>query len=400
MTYKYQSRNQDGQLINGIIEASSEEAAVELLQKQRLIIINITPDTTPIYKRNINFFQRVSNYDLVVFSRQLSFLFGAKIPLVQALQTLSDQTINPKFKKIINEITRNVDAGMSLSKSMAMHKDIFSGFYISLIKSGEIAGKLEEVLNYLADFQEREYILLHKIKSSLSYPIFVVFTFSIVIILMFVYVVPQLTGVFKETGVELPLTTKAIIFISDTLRNYYIIFIVFIFALIGGLMYFKKTEYGKNFIDRLKLKIPYFNTLFQKLYLSRFADTFSTMIVGGLPIAQALEITSEVINNTVFRDILLEAESQVKKGSMISVTLKKYQEIPPLFVQMISIGEVTGKLDLTLKNLAGFYQKEIDSTVDNIVSLIEPVLIVVLGIFVAIFVISLLLPIYNVAQTF
>lgn len=400
MIFKYQSRTQDGQLMNGTIEASSEDAAIELLQKQRLIIINIASDATPIYKRNITFFQRVSNYDLVVFSRQLSFLFGAKIPLVQALQTLSDQTINPKFKKVIGEITRNVDAGMSLSKAMSLHKDIFTGFYISLIKSGEIAGKLEEVLNYLADYQEREYILLHKIKSSLSYPIFVVLAFSIVIILMFVYVVPQLTGVFKETGVELPITTKAIIAISDFIRNYYIIFSIFIFSFIGGIMYFGKTEFGRRFIDKLKLKIPYFKILFQKLYLSRLADTFSTMIVGGLPIAQALEITSEVINNTVFRDMLLEAEDQVKKGSMISVTLKKYPEIPPLFGQMISIGEVTGKLDSVLKNLAGFYQKEIDSTVDNIVSLIEPVLIVVLGIFVAIFVISLLLPIYNVAQTF
>lgn len=402
MIFNYESKTKEGEPVKGVLEASSKEAAIEILQKQNLIItkLYLGVSTTPFYKSNFRFFEHIKKYEIVVFSRQLSFLFEARVPLVESLKTLSDQTLNKKFKKIIEEITHNVDTGMPFSRALANHPRVFSTFFISLIKSGEIAGKLQETLSYLADHQEREFNLISKIKSAMIYPAFILLAFIIVITLVLVYIIPVLTPILKEVGVVLPLSTVFIIALSDLLISYYHYVILFIVIFIISFSLFTRTQVSRNFFDNLKIKIPIVKTFYHKLYLSRIADNLSTMIIGGLPIVQAIEITSEIIGNRIYRQFLKTSENEIKKGIMLSAVLIKEKELfPALFTQMISIGEATGKLDSILKNLSDFYQKEINLAIDGIITLIEPILIIGLGIFVAFFVISILLPIYSISQT-
>lgn len=401
MIFNYESRTKEGEQIKGVLEASSREAAIGILQKQGLIITKLSLGSleTPFYKTSFTFFEHISKYDLVIFSRQLSFLFEAKIPLIESLKILSEQMSNKKFKKIIEEITHNIDTGMPFSRALADHPQVFSKFYISLVKSGEIAGKLQEVLNYLADHQEREFNLISKVKSAMTYPVFVFFAFLIIISIILVYIIPKITPIFEETGTELPFSTIIIISLSNFLIAYYPYVIIAIILFIIGIFLFIRTQVGRNIFDSLKIKIPVIKTFYHKFYLARIADTLSTMIVGGLPITQALEITSEIISNKRYSAVLKNSEAEVKKGIALNVTLRREKEIfPPLFTQMVSIGEATGNIDSTLKNLSDFYQKEINLAVDGIVALIEPILIVILGVFIAFFVISILMPIYNIAK--
>jgi len=401
MLFNYRARTKEGELKKGSFEASSKEEAVLILQKQQLIITELAVQKIPFYKREIGSFQSVSQSEIVLFSHQLSFLFEAKIPLLESLKILSDQITNPKFKHVIEDVIYNVDTGMPFSRALANHKDIFSNFYVSLVRSGEVAGKLQDILTYLANYQEREYNLIAKIKSAITYPIFILVFFTLVIILMLVFVVPQLTSVFEDNNVQLPLLTRVVINISEVLKEYYLFIAMALILFFGGFSVFRRTADGKDFFDSLKFKIPIFNNIYRKFYLARMADSLSTMILGGLPIIQAIQITTDVVGNKVYRDILLDVEEQVKKGVTISNALKKDKEtVPPLFSQMLAIGEMSGRVDLVLKNIAEFYQKEINYSVEKLTTLIEPVLTISLGLLIGGFIFAMISPIYDLVQTF
>lgn len=401
MIFKYRGKTKYGEEQKGAVESSSRESAVDILQRQGIIIIDLSVGAEEtLWKKNIGFFRGVSMYEVVTFSRQLSVLFEAKVPLVEALRTLSEQSINQHFRDVIGSIERNVDAGMPLSRAMMLHSKVFSNFYIALIKSGEISGRLQEVLTYLADYEERNYYLLSKARSAMIYPAFIIAAFIIIVGIMLGYIVPQLTQVFQDQA-DLPFLTRIIIGASSIFKRYILIFLFALIMGIAGLFFYVRTELGKKQMDILKLKFPIIKGIFEKLYLARFADTLGTMVRGGIPITQALEITSEVIGNTVYQRIITAAKAEVQKGSMISTVLKREKEVvPPLVYQMVYIGETSGRLDSILKNLSSFYQKELNSVFDNLVTLIEPILIVAIGVFVGIFVVSIIMPIYNIAETF
>ena len=401
MIFNYKVRTKEGELKKGSFEASSKEEAILILQKQQLIITELSVQELPFYKRELGSFASISKAEVVIFSRQLSFLFEAKIPLTESLKILSEQIGNPKLKKVIEDVSYNIDAGMPFSKALANHKDVFSNFYVSLVRSGEVAGKLQDVLNYLANYQEREYNLIAKIKSAITYPIFILVFFMVVISLMLVFVVPQLTSVFADNKTDLPWITTLVITSSEVLKTYYLYVVGVIVVLFISFSFYRRTQSGKDFLDSLKLKIPFIKDIYRKFYLARIADTLSTMITGGLPIVQAIQITTDVVDNKVYRDVLLEVEDKVKKGVSLSNAIKQDKGVfPSLFYQMMAIGEISGRLDLVLKNIAEFYQKEINYTIDKLTVLIEPILTIVLGIFIGIFIFSIILPIYNIVQTF
>lgn len=397
-TFEYKAKTREGEERTGTVEASSMEAAIEVLQRNNLIIINVLPSRgVGLLARSLDEILGVRPKELVVFSRQLAVLFEARVPVVQAFKTLISEATRPALRKVISQIVDDVSGGLSLSLALSKHPRVFSSFYISLVRSGEESGKLQEVFTYLADYLERSYIIRAKAKNALIYPAFIFIAFIGVLIVMLTAVVPRLITIFAETGQNVPFYTAAIISLSVFLQRWGIlIFILLLVLAVFGWRY-KQTETGEVIYDRFKISIPLLGGLYRKLALSRFTDDLGTLIVGGIPIIRALEISADVVGNRVYRNIILDAADSVKGGSMISSAFEKYRDVPLLVTQMIRVGEESGRLDFILGKIAKFYQREVDSMLDNLVSLIEPVLIVFLGGSVGIIVAAILVPLYNLS---
>lgn len=397
--FTYKARTREGEARSGIVAAHSLNAAIEALQRSALIVTEIQPvEEGAFLIRRIRFFERVKQRDLVIFSRQLSTLFQAKVPVTQSLRTLAAETESQGLRTALAAVLDDVSGGSSLSQAMGRHPAIFSRFYLSMVRAGEESGKLEDVFIYLADYLERTFTLFSKARNALLYPAFVLTAFIGVIIVMLVVVIPRLTSIFAELGQEVPFYTRIIIAISGFLRDWGVGLLVL--AAVGGVIAWRfwRTDAGELFFDGLKLRLPIIGGLLRKIYLTRLADNLSTLIVAGIPIIRALEITADVVANRVYRRIILEAAEAVKAGNTISASFDRYREIPPLITQMIRVGEESGRLDFILKNAAGFYQRDVDNTLENFVSLIEPALIVFLGLGVGVLVAAVLVPLYNLSS--
>ncbi|KKP98777.1 MAG: Type II secretion system F domain protein [Parcubacteria group bacterium GW2011_GWD2_38_12] len=401
MKFSYQAKTKQGELQSGVVEAFSREAAIDVLQRHGLIILKLnTESEAPTLTRRIRIFESIKKKEVVIFSRQLSTLFSAKVPLVESLQILSSQAISPIFQEIVMDIARELEGGMALSLAMSKYPKVFSKFYVSMVKSGEVSGKLEEVFNYLAESLERQNNLSAKVLNSLIYPAFILTVFVGVIILMFVYVIPKLKIMVEETGQSFPLPTRIIFGVSDFIIVYgpYILPLILIGGFFAG-RYFLNTQSGRLIFDKFKLKIPIFGELFQKISISRFAESLGTLISGGLPIVQAIEVTSDIVGNEYYKNIFMQTAQQVRKGFPISSVLKLYPDIiPPMVAQMVFVGEETGRLEEIFKKTANFYEQETSRMLDAMVSLIEPMMIIMLGGMVFILVAAILMPIYNIAQ--
>ncbi len=399
MKFNYQARTQEGQIQTGVVEASSREAALTLLQKYGLYVTFFEVSKVPFYAKRIEISQRISRKDVVIFSRQLAIMFKSNVPVVEALQTLSNQTKNQNFKEKILKISEKVEGGTSLSVSLSSYPKIFSPFYTNMVKSGEVSGKLSEVLGYLADHLEREYNFYSKAITAMIYPVFVFFVFLIILTLMVVFVVPQLSQVLEATGEEVPQITKVAMGLSSFLKRWWWVFTLFFLGLGIFVFKFSRNKEGKKIVDKFSLKLPLLGEFFKKIYLSRLAENLSTLISSGLPIVRALEITGKIIGNDVYETIILKTQEGVKRGEPMSSILLRYQEFfPPLFVQMTVVGERTGQLGVALMNIVNFYQRDVERTLDSFVSLLEPILIIGLGVIVAGLVMAFLLPIYRLGM--
>lgn len=386
----------------GIVEAASQEAALSILQKYGLYITYLEEVVLPpFYARNIRFFRGVSRKDIVIFSRQLSIMFKSGIPLAEALMVMGRQTQNPDFREKIIRISEKVEGGTAFSQALQFYPKEFTSFYVNIVKSGEVGGKLSDSLNYLADHLEREYNLQTKIRGALVYPAFVLLLFFIVAVIMGILVLPGLISILESAGQEVSWVTKAVIIFSNFLRKgWWIITLAFVGVGIFIYRYFKTPE-GKKIFDKYSLNIPGLGTLLKKIYLARFAENLTTLIAAGLPIAKALEITSDVVGNEVYKSIILKTMDEVRKGEPISSVLERYPEtISPFFVQMTLVGEKSGQLDNILLYVVDFYQREVDSSVESFMKLLEPILIIFLGVVVGGFAISILLPLYQTLGTF
>ena len=399
MQFNYKARTSQGEGRSGVVEARSLDAAIEVLQRSNLIVTEIRPEgASPLLARRIMFFERVKQRDIVIFSRQLSTLFQAKVAVTQSLRTLAAETESVSLQKAVGGILEDVSGGSSLSQAMSRHPEVFSHFYISMVRAGEESGKLEEVFLYLADYLERSYALISKARNALMYPAFVLVAFVGVIIVMLVVVVPRLTSIFAELGQQVPFYTRVIIAISSFLQQWGVVLLILI--AIGAVVGWRyaRTPQGQLFFDSMKIRLPIIGGLLKKIYLTRLADNLSTLIVAGIPIIRALEITSDVVANRVYQRIIGEATEAVKAGNTISTSFDKHEEIPPLITQMIRIGEESGKLDFILKSAAGFYRRDVDNLLENFVSLIEPALIIFLGLGVGVLVAAVLVPLYNLSS--
>lgn len=395
-TFEYKARTKEGEVRSGTVETSSEEAALDILQQNNLIVIEVHPqEQRSLLSFKLPFGESVKQKDIVIFSRQISTLFEAHIPVVEALRTLVGETTRPGLRAAIAQILDDVAGGLSLSQAMAKHQAIFSSFYINLIHSGEESGKLQEVFAYLADYLERTYYLTNKARNAMIYPAFVLFAFTGVLVVMLVVVIPRLVTIFEDTGQQIPLYTQVIIWASIFLRQWGIALIVVMAGGALALWRWSSTPEGKFFFHRLEISIPVIGGLYRKLYMSRFADNLQTLIAGGIPILRALSITGDVVGNVVYQRAIEEAIESVKGGGTISAAFEKTKEIPVLVTQMIKIGETSGRLDFILANIAKFYQREVDTTVENLVALIEPALIIFLGLGIGVLVAAVMVPLYN-----
>ena len=384
-----------------MVEAGSKEAAIETLQRHDLVVVFLEGlSEAPIYTRSLKIFQRIKSKEITIFYRQLAILFEASVSPLDALRILAEQTSNQLFKDLIFEVEVDVRGGETLSSAMSKRPKVFSPFYVNVVKAGEATGKLHEVLRYLADHAEREYNLTFKVKGAFTYPMAILSMFLVVGTLMMIFVVPQLTSMLKEMGTELPITTKILISVSGFIKSFWwLLAIIFVGAALG-IMRATKTEKGRHVIDILKLKIPVFKGLFQKIYLARFSENFRTLLAGGIPILKALDITSTVIGNSVYEKIIQEAKDRVKVGKTIASAFSGYpKQFTPMLTQMVAVGEKTAALEPILDKVALFYQQEVDRMVSNMTQLIEPMMILVLGGAVGFLVASILMPIYNIGSS-
>lgn len=397
--YKYRARTRDGKLTQGAVEAMVESDAVDLLSEKGLIVLALSETEKKKEKSwNINI-GKIKHKDLVIFSRQLSVMISATVPIVQSLRILAQQTSNPVFIDKIVEMSDDIDGGMNFSDALAKHDKIFSNFYVAMVKSGETSGKLDEILQYLADQMEKDYDLVSRIKGAMIYPVFIISGMLVVGFLMMTFVVPQMVKMLEETGAELPFFTKILITVSRFMNSnwYFILGLVAILAV--GLRYWIKSSPGKMTWDAVKIKMPIFGSLFKKIYIVRFTRSLTTLIKGGVPIASALKITAEVVDNRAYEKLILDTVEEVEGGNSVATLFTSSNLIPKMLSQMMVIGEKTGRLDNVLERLSNFYSREIDNLVGALTSLIEPLILIVMGIGVGGMVAAIMLPMFKVAQS-
>jgi type IV pilus assembly protein PilC len=400
MLFNYESVDNTGAKKTGSIDAVNSDVAILSLQRRGLTLLSIreADANNSFFSKNIALFDRISNKDVVILSRQLSTLFEAQISALRIFRLLASETENRVLGSKMQIIADDLQAGSPISDALAKHPKVFSNFYVNMVKAGEESGKLDETFLYLADYLDRAYELSSKVKGALIYPAFIVVTFITVMILMFTMVIPKISGILTESGQELPVYTQVVLGLSNFLLDYG--FILLGMFLIGGffLVRFIRTPVGGMAFDQFKLSIPYISTLFKKLYLSRLADNMNTMLISGIPMVRSLELTSTVINNRVYQNIIATAVEEVTGGRTLSESLSNNpHEIPGIMVQMMKVGEETGEVGSILKTMSRFYTREVTTAIDSLVSLIEPLMIVLLGGGVAVLLASVLIPIYNIA---
>lgn len=401
MEFLYQAKTQTGDLVQGKVDAPNEDQAVSVLHQKNLVVLSLTAGPKGLFERDIFLsLQKPSQKDVVLFTRQLATLVEADVPLIEGLHTLVRQVDKESFKRVITTVANSIEGGASLSVALSEHGRIFGKFYVSLVRAGEVSGKLQTVLLYLADYLERSSALTSKIRGALAYPAFVLFALIVVTAIIFTTVLPQLLSIIKDAGVqEIPLTTRVLIAVTDFVNRFFVLIIFVVLIGIITLFYYAKTPEGRIKWDNIKIQLPQFGKIIRGFYLARIAETLSTLIKAGVPILEGLSITSDVVGNVIYRDILLEAKENVQGGGSISEVLGKHREFPPLVTSMLSIGEKTGRTDFMLENIFKFYKTEAENDIGNLSQLIEPVLILVLGLGVGILVSAILLPIYSLVGT-
>ncbi len=398
MIFTYKALNQNGEQQEGLIDAVNVDVAISSLQKRGLVLSSIKEQASGSFVEKIPFLNRIKNKDIVIVSRQMATLFEAQVSALRVFKLLASQVESPAFRKVMNSIADELQEGSSISIALEKHKDVFSDFYVNMVRAGEESGRLDQTFSFLADYMERQYEITSKVKHALVYPAFVVVTMIGVMVLMLTFVIPQMAPILEDSGQQLPIYTRAVIWLSHFTTDYGLIAAAAI--IIGGFFLGRYAKgSGKASFDQFKLDVPYVGDLYKKLYLSRIADNMNTMILSGISMIRALETTGNIVGSEIYKSILMDSLQQVKAGKALSVAFAQYPEIPSIMVQMIKVGEETGELGNILKTLSKFYQKEVVAAVDTIVSLIEPIMIVMLGLGVGSLLAAVLLPIYNLASS-
>jgi type IV pilus assembly protein PilC len=401
-TYSYRVRDRQGKIITGKLEADNETSVSARLREMGYFVIGVEEEKVSLRKKEMHIFKpKVKSKDITVFTRQFATMINAGLPLVKCLNILSEQTDSPVLTEVIGDVQHEVEMGRSLSEALAKHPDTFKELYTSMVKAGEIVGVLDDVLLRIATTLESEDEIRRRIKSAMTYPIAMFAISVLLLVIMLVFVVPAFEKMFQDMGASLPFLTKIIMAMSHFMASWK--GAVFIVALIGGFIWMRrwmKTPSGRRKVDTVKLKIPVFGSLFHKMSLSWFSRTLGTLVASGVPILQALEITSKTVGNVLVSEAVENVRAGVKEGDSIARPLGQSPLFPPMVTQMLAIGEETGALDTMLNKVSDFYDSEVSATVEALTSLLEPILIVFLGLVVGTIVIALYMPIFSLITQF
>lgn len=400
MIFTYKSRDIQGNDRNGEIESSDAHGAATVLRRQGLIVISISPKTTVSVKIFDKYFNRVSSDSVVNFTRQMATMIEAGLVLSEAVDILSDQQTQKRFKEVLEEISADLKGGLSFAASLGRYPDIFPNLYVNLVKAGEASGKLDDVLIRMADTLEKEREFRARIKGAMIYPVVVMTMMFFVIVIMMVFVIPKLTGFYTQSNLELPLPTKILITLSGLFTNFWWAMIIVGASTMIGFKRFLSTPHGRFTFDRFLLRIPKLSTLISNVILTNFNRTFALLTSAGIPMLDAINIVEDVTDNAVYKEGLKTAYTGVESGLTFSQQLIALPYFPRLMGQMVRVGEETGKIDEIFNRLADYYESESDHAIKNLTVAIEPLILVVLGIGVAFLVISIILPIYKLTTSF
>jgi len=398
MLFNYKIIDPNGKELTSSIEAVNRDVAISTLQSKGYVITTLqeADQAGSVWEMEFTMFQKISMREVVILSRQISTLFEAQVSALRIFRLLASESEKKLLKETLTEVADDLQGGSSISKALAKHPKVFSDFYVNMVRAGEETGKLDETFQYLADYLDRTYAVTSKARNALIYPAFVVLTFFGVMALMLTVVIPRIGKIIEDSGINPPVYTKIVLGASDFLTSFGFVFVILLAVIGGGLWQYSRTTAGRFAIDSFKLRVPVIGNLFRKLYLSRIADNMSTMLTSGIAMIRSIEITASVVGNSVYEAALDESIVDIKNGSSISAAFQKHEEIPGIVVQMMKVGEETGELGMILKTLAKFYEREVENAVDTLVGLIEPAMIVMLGVGVGLLLASVLMPIYNI----
>jgi type IV pilus assembly protein PilC len=403
MLYRYVAVEQTtGQERRGEIDAANRDLAIAALQHRGFVIMSINEEgKKPDWMKNITIFEKKVKYkDVVILSRQISTLFLAQVPALRIFQLLAAETENIALRLRLESVSEDLRAGMPVAQAMSKFPDTFTPFYTNMVRAGEESGNLSKTFEYLADYLDRTYELINKTKKALVYPAFVISIFFIVMIMMLVVVIPKLTVIITETGKELPFYTKIVIAMSNSLINYGLYILIVLVVLVFFAIRYAKSQEGAEVFAQISLNIPYIGDLYRKLYLSRICDNINTMVSSGVAMVRAVEISAEVVDNELYKKAMTAVAQDVRTGVSLSGALGKTNLVPQVMVQMVRVGEETGEVGNILETLSKFYKREVDNEVDTIVGLIEPAMILLLGLGVGGLLTSVLMPIYDITSSF
>jgi len=399
MIYRYEALDDQGTKKTGLVEADDSRDAASLLKENNLTLVNL--EVANIKKSiNLPFINRISMKDVVIFARQFSIMIGAGVAMVQALRILVNQTENQKFKKVIGEIGDEVEGGAPLSDCLAKRPKIFSNFFVSVVKSGERSGKLDEVLNYLADEIGKDYDMIAKIRGSMIYPAVVMVGMVVIGIVMMVFVLPKLMDVMTETGTALPVATRILIAISNFMTGYWWLLIILFVGLLFVIKIALSSRTGRWIFDAMTLRLPVFGKLFQKILLVRFCRSMNTLLLGGVSIENSLSIAGDVVSNMTYKSLVNQTIKEVEDGNSISIVFLDSPLIPKMVSYMMQVGEETGKLDVVFNKVSEFYNREIDNMLANMMSLLEPLVMILIGVGVGVMVAAVIMPMYSMVGSF
>jgi type IV pilus assembly protein PilC len=397
-SYQYKVRDKSGNLVTGTLVADNERLVLERLREMGYVPLEVGKA-----KKGLNLEinirpAKIKLKEVAIFSRQFATMVNSGLPILRALSILAEQVSNKELAKILTLVRNDVEQGASLSAAMAKYPKAFNNLYIAMVKSGETGGMLDDVLLRLADVLEREVHLRQKIKSAMTYPVAVVALVVLIMSAMLLFVVPQFKSIYTQLGGTLPLPTRVLLMASDAVKKYWYVFIFVTFVMVFLFKRYKKTEKGRANLDAIKLKIPIFGTLFHKTALSRFSSTAGMLLRSGVPILQALDIVADTVNNAVMSRAVVDVQASVREGESIAKPLARHAVFPPMVVQMLAVGEETGQVDTMLDKVAKFYDQEVEAAVDALTSLIEPLLIAIIGGAVGAAVIALYMPMFNIIK--
>lgn len=396
MLYSYTVRTTGGRTDSGEIEENDEMSAVKSLRAKKFIVLDIKE------KRSSHFFDYfetgVPLKDRIIFLKQITIMIKSGLALIDSLEALKEQTTNKYLAKITGEMAINIRGGKSFSDSLKKYPKVFSPIFINVISSGEKSGKFEEVLQRLTDQAEKDYDLSSKVQNALMYPVIVLIAIVGVMIIILVYIVPQIKKIFEEMNTNLPLITRIILWISNFFIHWWWVITLAIIGLIILVKTSLATREFRQSMDNLKIKLPIFGTFIKKMYMANFTRNMATLISSGLPVLECLEVTKKIFNNLVYENALNRVYKEVENGEQLSTSIKKEKIFPAMIPQLINIGEKSGKLDYVLNGLADFFDKEVESTTRNLTTILEPVLTIMMGIGVALVVASVIVPIYGLVN--